>query len=370
MKVPFLDLKANYLSIKDEIDNAIFEVINKTAFALGFAVDNFEKKFAKYINVDYAIACNSGTSALHLALLALNIKAGDEVITTPHTFVSTTWAISYVGATPIFVDIDPNSYTIDPKKIEDKITSKTKAIIPVHLYGQSADLNPILEIGKKYNLFVIEDTAQSHGAEYFGKKCGSIADIGCFSFYPGKNLGAFGEGGICTTNDEKIANKIKLLRNHSQPEKYIHDDIGYNYRMDGIQGAVLSVKLNHLEEWNKKRRVIAENYSNAFSEMNILKIPTIMNYSLPVWHLYELGIENKEKRDALLEYLNKNDIGAGLHYPIPVHLQKAYGDLGHKNGDFPHTEKAADCLISLPMFPEMTDEQINFVIEKVKEFFL
>jgi dTDP-4-amino-4,6-dideoxygalactose transaminase len=368
MKVPFLDLKINYLSIKDEIDSAISEVLNRTAFALGFAVEDFEKRFADYIGVKHAVACNSGTSALHLALLAVGVKAGDEVITTPHTFVSTTWAISYVGAKPIFVDIDPMTYTIDPAEIERKITQKTKAIIPVHLYGQTADIDPILEIAKKHKLILIEDTAQSHGALYNGNPCGSMGDMGCFSFYPGKNLGAFGEGGMVTTNNDEFAEKIRLLRNHSQPQKYIHTAIGYNYRMDGIQGAVLGVKLRHLDKWNALRRKAAEKYTEGLKHIDGLTPPFVPAYSQPVWHLYELKMPNKELRDGLMDYLQNADIASGLHYPIPVHLQEPYSFLEHKKGDFPETEKAADCLISLPMFPEITDEQINYVVDKIKEF--
>lgn len=370
MKVPFLDLKVNYQSIKPEVDKAIQNVIDNTAFALGFAVDSFEKNFAKYINVKNAIACNSGTSALHLALLAANIKAGDEVITTPSTFVSTVWAISYVGATPVFVDTDLETYTIDPKKIEEKITSKTKAILPVHLYGQAADLDPIIAIAKKHNLLVIEDCAQAHGALYKGKPCGSIGDFGCFSYYPGKNMGAYGEGGMVTTNHDEYAKKMQLFRNHCQPEKYYHNDIGYNYRMDGIQGAVLDVKLKHIEKWNDMRRANAQKYSVALEGISEITTPKVAEYMKPVWHLYEIRVSDKATRDNLLSFLHEKEVGAGLHYPIPVHLQKAYENLNHKKGDFPVVEQMADCLVSLPMFPELSEEMIDWTVACIKEFFV
>lgn len=369
MKVPFLDLKANYKSIKPEVDAAIQEVIDNTAFALGFAVEKLEKNFAKYIGTKHAVACNSGTSALHLALLAESIGKGDEVILTPSTFVSTAWAVSYVNAKPVFVDSDPETYTIDTNKIEEKITSKTKAIIPVHLYGQPADMTPILDIAKKHGLKVIEDAAQAHGSRYKDKACGSIGDMGCFSFYPGKNMGAFGEGGIVTSDCDKAAEKMRLYRNHCQPQKYYHDDIGYNYRMDGIQGAVLDVKLRHIEDWNKMRRANAEKYTELLCGIPQVSTPILKDYMTPVWHLYELKTESKDTREKLLGYLHDAGVGAGLHYPIPLHLQKAYAHLGHIKGDFPTVEMMADTLISLPMFPEMTEEMIQYTAEKIKEFY-
>jgi dTDP-4-amino-4,6-dideoxygalactose transaminase len=369
MNVPFLDLKANYKSIKPEVDAAIQEVIDNTAFALGFAVDKLEKNFAEYVGVKHAIACNSGTSALHLALIAAGVGEGDEVILTPSTFVSTSWAVSYVRATPVFVDTDEETYTIDVSKIEEKITDKTKAIIPVHLYGQSADMNPILEIAKKHGIKVIEDASQAHGSRYNEKSCGSMGDAGCFSFYPGKNMGAYGEGGMVTTNCDDMAEKMRLYRNHCQPEKYYHDDIGYNYRMDGIQGAVLDVKLRHIENWNDMRRTNAKKYTEGLTEIKEVKTPPLKDYMTPVWHLYEVMTDSKETRDKLLKFLHDNGVGAGLHYPIPLHLQKAYAHLGYKKGDFPVVEKMADQLISLPMYPEMTEEMINYTVEKVKEFY-
>lgn len=368
MKVPFLDLKANYLSIKNEIDEAIQAVINKTAFASGPFVKEFEDNFADFTNSKHCIAVNSGTSALHLAVIACNIEQGDEVIIPAHTFVATAWSVSYVGAKPVFVDIDPKTYTIDIDKIEEKITSKTKAIIPVHLYGQAANMDSIYEIAKKHNLMVIEDAAQAQGTLYNDKPVGAEANAACYSFYPGKNLGAFGEGGAITTNDDEFAEKVRLLRDHAQPKKYFHESVGFNYRMDGIQGAVLNTKLKHLPKWNEARRNIAKQYSEAFQNIAGLVPPYEPDYSKSIYHLYELKLDSKEKRDALQEYLKHKEIFAGLHYPIPLHLQKAYDELGHKRGDFPITEIAADQLISLPIFPELTSEQVNYVIANVKEF--
>ncbi len=368
MKIPFLDLKSQYITIKNEIQAAINQVLETTSFALGPAVEEFEEKFADYCQAKYAVGVNSGTSALHLSLAALGIGPGDEVITTPHTFISTIWAISYMGARPIFVDIDPKTYTIDPAKIIEKVTDRTKAILPVHLYGQSANLAPILEIAKAAGLVVVEDSAQAHGAEFNGKRCGSIGDAGCFSFYPGKNLGAYGEAGAVVTNSPEVAARVKILRNHSQEKKFYHSELGYNYRMDGIQGAVLNVKLKYLEEWTAARRKIASKYTEAFSKAASLVPAQEAGYSRHVYHLYELGLPSKELRDGLREYLNGCQIQTGLHYPVPVHLQQAYKYLGYKRNDFPETEKASDCLISLPIYPEMSGEMVDFVIEKVLKF--
>lgn len=368
MNVPFLDLKTQYYSIKDEVDSAVLSVLASTAYSSGPFVEEFEKNFAQIHNVKHCIAVNSGTSALHLALLSLAIGRGDEVILPAHTFVATAWAISYVGATPVYCDISEDTYTIDPAKIEPLITSKTKAIIPVHLYGQAADLDSVKQIAEKHNLRVIEDAAQAHLAEYNGKIVGGLGDIACFSFYPGKNLGAYGEGGAITTNSDVLAEKCKLLRNHSQPTKYVHTDVGYNYRMDGIQGAVLNVKLKHLDNWTSKRREVAEKYTNAFKMISGLIPPKERNNSKHVYHLYEIGLESKDKRNQLMEYLKANGIQSGLHYPIPTHLQSAYSGLGYKEGDFPITEQCADKLLSLPIYAEMSDEVIDYVVQKVIEF--
>lgn len=369
MKVPFLDLKANYLNIKNEIDTAIANVINNTAFASGPFVEEFEKNFAEFTGAKHCIAVNSGTAALHLAVIAMGIGKGDEVIIPANTFVATAWAVSYVGAKPVFVDVDPLTYTIDPKKIEAAITQKTKAIIPVHLYGQVADMDAVKLIAKKHGLVVIEDAAQAQGAHYMGMPTGNLGDIACFSFYPGKNLGAFGEGGAITTNNSKAAQRIAQLRSHAQPVKYVHTEVGFNYRMDGIQGAVLNVKLKYLKKNNDARRRIADKYNATFAKIDDLKPPHEPNYSYHIYHLYELGLESKVKRDFLMETLKNKEIYTGLHYPIPVHLQEAYSSLGHKRGDFPVTENAADTLISLPMFPELTDSQVDYVINAIKKFF-
>lgn len=364
MKIPFLDLKAQANSIKEEINIAINNVIEKTAFASGPFVEEFEDSFKEYTNTKYCIAVNSGTSALHLALLALNINKDDEIILPAHSFVSTAWAISYIGAKPVFVDIDPITYTIDPNRIEATINSKTKAIIPVHLYGQSANMDAILDIAKKHNLRIIEDAAQAHGAKYKNKQIGSIGDIACFSFYPGKNLGAFGEGGAITTNNPNLAERCKLLRNHAQPEKYIHTEVGYNYRMDGIQGAVLKVKMNYIRKWTEKRIEIARKYSSSLPQERIVKFN---NDGSHVFHLYELKCDSKQHREKLMMSLNEKGISTGLHYPIPMHLQEAYKHLDHKKGDFPNTEMAAECLLSLPLYPEMTDDMVEYVIKSLNE---
>ena len=368
MKVPFLDLRAQYHSIKDEVNEAVLEVLESTAYASGPYVEKFEKEFAAAHNVAHCVALNSGTSALHLALLSLGIGKDDEVILPANTFVATAWAVSYVGAKPVLCDVTPDTYTLDYISLEKLITDKTKALIPVHLFGQPADMDSINLIAKKYNLKVIEDAAQAHLAEYNGSKVGNHSDVACFSFYPGKNLGAYGEGGAILTNDSDIAEKCKLLRNHSQPVKYVHSDIGYNYRMDGIQGAVLSVKLRHLDNWTEQRRAIAERYTMAFSKVSGLTPPKERENTKHVYHLYELGLESQEKRDKLMEYLQSSEVQSGLHYPIPVHLQEAYRDLGYKAGDFPVSEWCANNLISLPMHADMTDEMVEYVIQKVSEF--
>ncbi|RCJ18242.1 erythromycin biosynthesis sensory transduction protein eryC1 [Nostoc minutum NIES-26] len=360
--IPFLDLKAQYLSIKDEIDTAVLKVLESTQFVLGNEVTALEKDFADYCGAGDGIAVNTGTSALHLALLAAGIGAGDEVITVPFTFVATAAAICYTGAKPVFVDIDPVSYTIDVTQIEKAITERTKAILPVHLYGQPADMVPILEIARRHGLTVIEDAAQAHGAEYKGQKVGAIGDIGCFSFYPGKNLGAYGEGGMIVTNNPEYAHIMRMLRDWGQERKYHHVLKGYNYRMDGIQGAILRVKLRYLEEWTEARRTHAARY-DALLKDSSLTVPTVMPYSRHVYHVYAV---RSPQRDDLQQKLNEQGIQTGIHYPIPVHLQPAYADLGYKPGDFPHSELAAREVLSLPMFAELTPAQINIVAESLQ----
>lgn len=355
--IPFIDLKLQYLTIKDEIHAAISQVLNTTQFILGNEVAALEREFANYCSADYGIAVNTGTSALHLALLAAGIGPGDEVITTPFTFVATVAAIDYTGAKAVFVDIDPVSLTIDVTKIEAAITERTKAILPVHLYGQPADMDPILDIACRYGLTVIEDAAQAHRAEYKGQRVGSIGHLGCFSFYPGKNLGAYGEGGMVVTNNPKYALTIQTLRDWGQECKYHHVLKGYNYRMDGLQGAILRVKLRHLDDWTETRRAIAAQYDQLLAKADVIT-PTVMPYSHHVYHIYAV---RSTRRDALQQQLNDQGIQTGIHYPIPVHLQPAYADLGYKIGDFPNSEIAAKEVLSLPMYAELTPVQIEIV---------
>jgi dTDP-4-amino-4,6-dideoxygalactose transaminase len=361
--IPFVDLKAQYLSIKDEIDTAVLKVLESTQFVLGSEVAALEQEFASYCDAEYGIAVNTGTSALHLALLAAGIGPGDEVITVPFTFVATVAAIDYTGAKAVFVDIDPVSYTIDVTKIEPAITERTKAILPVHLYGQPADMDSILEIAQRHGLTVIEDAAQAHRAEYKGRRVGSIGDMGCFSFYPGKNLGAYGEGGIVVTNNPEYARTIKMLRDWGQERRYHHALKGYNYRMDGIQGAILRVKLRHLDKWTEARRSHAALYDELLADSG-LKTPAAMPYSHHVYHVYAV---RSSQRDMLQKKLQEQGIQTGIHYPIPVHLQAAYSDLGYKPGDFPHSELAAREVLSLPMYAELSPEQIKIVSAAVSE---
>lgn len=359
--IPFVDLKAQYLSIKDEIDTAVLKVLDSTQFILGSEVAALEEEFASYSQARFGIALNTGTSALHLALLAAGIGAGDEVITIPMTFVATTAAIGYTGATPVFVDIDPITYTIDVTQIEKAITSRTKAILPVHLYGQAADMDPILEIARRHNLIVIEDAAQAHGAEYKGRRVGSIGDIGCFSFYPGKNLGAYGEGGMAVTNNPEYNQTMRMLRDWGQEKRYHHVLKGYNYRMDGIQGAILRVKMRYIEAWTEARIACAANYNQLLAESG-LGLPTALPHNRHVYHVYAV---RSPQRDALQQSLQTHDVQTGIHYPIPVHLQKSYADLGHKVGDFPQSEAVAKEVLSLPMYPELSLESQTQVAKAV-----
>jgi dTDP-4-amino-4,6-dideoxygalactose transaminase len=369
--IPFVDLKAQYLSIKDEILAAVSKVLDSTQFVLGDEVVALEQEFAAYCGADMGIAVNTGTSALHLALLAAGIGPGDEVITVPFTFVATVAAIGYTGATPVFVDIDPVSYTIDVTQIEKAITARTKAILPVHLYGQPADMDPILEIARRHNLTVIEDAAQAHGAKYNGQRVGSIGDIGCFSFYPGKNLGAYGEGGMVVTSNPDYAHTMKMLRDWGQERRYHHVLKGYNYRMDGIQGAILRVKLRYLEQWTEARRTHAAQYDRLLGDSGI-KTPTVMPYSHHVYHVYAVRLaspssEGSSQREHLQKTLHEQGVQTGIHYPIPVHLQPAYADLGYQPGDFPQSEQAAQEVFSLPMYAELSEEQVNIVSAAVQE---
>ncbi len=361
--VPFIDLKAQYRSIKPEIDAAIMAVLENSQFVLGQEVEAFEQEFANYCQAKYAIGVNSGTSALHLALLAAGVGPGDEVITVTFTFVATAAAVTYTGARPVFVDIEPRSFTIDVNQIERVITPRTKAILPVHLYGQPADMEPILEIARRHGLVVIEDAAQAHGAEYKAQRVGSIGDIGCFSFYPGKNLGAYGEGGAVTTNNEQYAKMVRTLRDWGQTRKYHHDLKGFNYRMEGMQGAVLRVKLRHLERWTEARRAHAATYNELLAN-GAAQTPEAMAYARHVYHVYAIRTPHRE---LLQQKFNARGIQTGIHYPIPVHLQKAYADLGYRVGEFPCSERIANEVLSLPMFAELSKAEIQDVCAAIRE---
>ncbi|EIC28179.1 DegT/DnrJ/EryC1/StrS family aminotransferase [Methylomicrobium album] len=359
--IPFVDLKAQYLGIKDEVNAAIQGILETSQFTLGQEVAAFEEEFAAYCQARYGIGVNTGTSALHLALLAAGIGPGDEVITVPFTFVATVAAIHYTGARPVFVDIDPRTFTMDVRGIEAAITERTKAIIPVHLYGQPADMDPILEIAGRRGLVVIEDAAQAHGAEYKGRRVGSLGDMGCFSFYPGKNLGAYGEGGMVVTDDPDYTRTIRMLRDWGAEQKYRHVLKGYNYRLEGLQGAVLRVKLRYLEVWTEARRVDAAHYDELLAGSGVAT-PEAMAYARHVYHIYAI---RTPQRSAWQEALQAKGIHTGIHYPIPVHLLPAYADLGYAPGDFPHAEQAAGEVLSLPMFPELTRAQCEEVGEAV-----
>lgn len=361
--IPFVDLKTQYQSLKDEVMAAVGHVLETGQFVLGEEVGNFEKEFAAYVGARHAIALNTGTSGLHLALLAAGVGPGDEVITVPFTFVATAAAIRYTGAVPVFVDINLDSYTMDPAQIERAITPKTKAICPVHLYGQAADLDPILAIAKRHGLKVIEDACQAHGTEYKGRRVGAIGDVGAFSFYPGKNLGAYGEGGMAVTNDDAAAKAIRMLRDWGAEKKYYHSLKGFNYRMDGVQGAILRVKLRYLPQWTEARRSHAQAYQSLLANSGVV-LPQEMPYSRHVYHVYAVRTTD---RATLQQALQNEGVQTGIHYPIPVHLQEAHADLGYKAGDFPASEKAANEVLSLPMFPELTFTQIEAVAAAVKQ---
>ena len=375
MQVPFLDLKAQYKIIKQEVNSAIQDVLENSAFVLGKAVFDFEKNFSDAHNVKYCIGVSSGTDGNHIALWSLNIGSNDEVIIPANTFIATAWGATLCGARPVFVDCEPDSYNIDPKKIEAVITAKTKAIIAVHLYGQPADMDPLKEIANNHKIYVVEDSAQAHIAEYKGKRIGGLSEVASFSFYPGKNLGAYGEGGAVTTNNDEIACKAKMLRDHGANQKYDHEIFGHNYRMEGIQGAVLGVKLKHLDKWTEGRRRVADKYRELLSAVDDIILPKEMPYAKHVYHLFVVQIKSpkskvqSQKRDELQKYLNEKGISTGLHYPIPLHLQKCFNYLGYKRGDFPVTEKLAESGLSLPMFPELTDSQIEYVCDSIKTFF-
>ncbi|HRY50465.1 MAG TPA: DegT/DnrJ/EryC1/StrS family aminotransferase [Candidatus Paceibacterota bacterium] len=358
MNVPFLDLLAHHQPIRSEILSAIGEVIDQSAFAGGPFVARFEEEFARYCQVRHAIGVGNGTDALWLALLAHGVGEGDEVVTVPNTFIATAEAISLCGARPVFVDIDERTYTMNPALLAGAVTPRTKAIIPVHLFGQTADMDPILEFARRHHLLVIEDACQAHGAEYKGRKAGSMGGAGCFSFYPGKNLGAFGEAGAVVTNDDQVAAKIRILRDHGQRKKYYHQYVGWNARMDGIQGAILSIKLRNLNQANERRRRHAQEYFQRLSGFSGLILPFEAPYGRHVYHVYAV---RTPRRDQLLDHMNHHGIGCGIHYPVPLHAQEAYRALGIAEGAFPIAEKCAREFLSLPMYPELQAEQIDQV---------
>ena len=360
--IPYLDLQSQYRAIKPEIDAAIGRVLDSTQFILGDEVAAFEREFSTFCSSGETIAVNSGTSALHLALVAAGIGRDDEVITVPFTFVATAAAIIYAGARPVFVDIDPGTYTMAPDQIERAITSRTRAIMPVHLYGHPADMDPILEIARARGLLVIEDAAQAHGAEYKGRRCGSMGDMGAFSFYPGKNLGAYGEGGALVTSNPALAKTVRLLRSWGEEKRYDHILQGFNYRMDGIQGAILRVKLRYLEQWTEARRQRAADYRRGLEGA-----PVVVPEERPSCrHVYHVMAVRMPQRDRVRQHLQAAGIQSGIHYPIPVHLQPAYRELGYGAGDFPVSEAVAGDVLSLPIYPEMTAAQVETVTAAVR----
>ncbi|HLL72137.1 MAG TPA: DegT/DnrJ/EryC1/StrS family aminotransferase [Pyrinomonadaceae bacterium] len=368
MIVPFVDLQAQYRAIKREVDEAIARVVESAAFILGREVEAFESAFAEYLGARFCVGVSNGTAAIQLAVMACGVREGDEVIVPANTFFATAEAVSTAGAVPVFVDADPVSYTIDVNRIEAAITPRTRAIMPVHLYGQPADLDTIFDIAARHNLAVIEDAAQAHGTHYKGRRVGARGRANCFSFYPGKNLGAYGEGGAVVTDDAEVARRVRLLRDHGSEQKYRHEIIGYNFRLEGLQGAVLNVKLKHLDNWNALRRQHAARYGEllAFAQTSgALALPEELPYARHIYHLYvvQLGA-----RDELQKHLAAAGVQTGIHYPVPVHLQPAYRALGKRAGDFPEAERQAARVLSLPMFPELTDEQIAHVAEAIRSF--
>ncbi len=366
MQVPFNDLRLLHSKLKQEILDSIGNIIDNSSFILGPGVRNFENDFASEIGVSHCTGVSSGTDANHLALWANGIGPGDEVIIPANTFIATAWGVTLCGATPVFADCEADSYNIDPAEVERKITSKTKAVVPVHLFGQTADMDTINSISKNRNILVLEDAAQAHFAEYKGKIAGSLSLAASFSFYPGKNLGAIGEAGALTTNNDELDSRFRLLRDHGSEKKYYHNEFGHNYRMDGIQGAVLGIKFRHLKEWTEQRRVAAKFYDTHLSGIDGLIIPKEMPYARHVYHLYVI---KSPKREQLIQFLGENGISTGLHYPIPLHLQDCFSSLGYKAGDFQQTEDLANNCVSLPIYPGITEEQLGYVCEKIKHFF-
>jgi dTDP-4-amino-4,6-dideoxygalactose transaminase len=364
LQVPFVDLAAQYVTIEEKVNEAIASVLRRTNFILGQDVDLFEKEFAAFCEAEYAVGVDTGTSALELILRAYDVGPGDEVITVANTFIATVLPISYVGAMPVLVDADPQTYNIDVSKLEEAITPRTKAIIPVYLYGQPADMDPIIEIAQKHGLKVIEDACQAHGARYKGRRAGSLGHATAFSFYPAKNLGAYGDGGIVVTDDEHVARSVRMLRDYGQRKKHDHLVRGFNRRLDTLQAAVLRVKLGYLDDWNDARRQHAEQYDQLLASSPLV-LPLEADYAESVYHLYVVRTDN---RDVLRSYLHERGISTGIHYPIPIHLQPACQELGYQRGDFPVSERCAEQVLSLPMYPELTPEFIDYVVETIEQF--
>ena len=363
MNVPFVDLSAIHKPLAAEFDAVFRRVLDRSTFVLGPEVQEFEAAFAAYLGVGDCVTTNNGTTALHLVLAALGIGPGDEVITVANTFIATAEAISAVGAKPVFVDVDPVSYNMDPVQAEKAITPRTRALLPVHLYGQCADLDALADIARRRNLHLVEDACQAHGSEYKGRKAGTIGVAGCFSFYPGKNLGALGEGGAVSTNDAALAQKMRMLRDHGSLRKYEHAVPGYNFRLEGMQGGFLRVKLPHLDGWNGQRREVAALYSSRLKGSGIVA-PTEVPYGKHIYHLYVVQVDN---RDAVQKDLGANGVATGLHYPVPLHLQEAYKDLGYREGDFPVSEKLAKRILSLPIYPGLSTNAAEYVVSKLME---
>jgi len=365
MNIQMVDLKRQYEKIKPEVDNAIQEVLDSTQFILGRKVSDFEKTVAEYLGVKYAIGVANGTDALQIAMMSLGIGPGDEVITTPFTFVATTEMIVMIGARPVYVDINPVTYNIDVKKIKEKITSRTKAILPVHLYGNPAEMDEIIAIAREYNLYVIEDSAQSFGAEYKGKKVCSFGDVACISFFPSKNLGCYGDGGMIVTNDDEIHEKVRMIANHGSKVRYVHERLGLNSRLDAIQAAILNVKLKYIDEWNDKRIQNAKLYSERLRDVNQVIIPTYPDYSKHIFHQYTIKVE---MRDKLQKFLLSKNIPTAIHYPLPLHLQPAFRGFAEE-GSLPFAEEAAKKVLSLPMHPDLYIEEIDYITDSIKEFY-
>lgn len=364
--IPLVDLKAQYLAIKDEMDAAVHRIMDNTSFIMGPEVQKLEEAFAKFCGTRYAIGVASGTAALHLALAALEIGPGDEVVTVSHTFIATAEPIATLGARAVFVDVDPAYFTLDPAKLEAAITPRTRAIIVVHLYGQCADMDAINTIASKHDIPVIEDAAQAHGATYKGGTTGQLGRLACFSFYPGKNLGGYGDGGAVATDDLALTERIRKLRNHGRRDKYVHDEVGYGERLDALQAAILGVKLPYLAGWNERRRHWASRYTELLSDVPEITLPAVRPEGDHVFHLYVI---QTSARDELLDYLKQSHVMAGIHYPLPLHLQPAFDHLGYHAGDFPVTERLADTILSLPLFPELTETDVARVAETVRAFF-